>query len=140
MSFIAELPRTISVWQPRGPFHTEGWRFYLVDRDAPQEVKDVLRHYSLSYSGPAGLTEQDDMENWGYATAASRGTIARRHPYTYEMGLGAPDQVPDLPGQIVVGMSEQNQRAFYAEYARLMDGGAWPHVTAVEKFHRGDHV
>ena len=28
------------------------------------------------------------MENWNYAHAASRGTIARRHPYNYEMGLG----------------------------------------------------
>ena len=34
------------------------------------------------------MTEQDDMENWNYAHAASRGTIARRYPYTYEQGLG----------------------------------------------------
>ena len=57
-------------------------------RDAPAEVKDFLRHYYIRYSGPAGLTEQDDMENWNYAHAASRGTIARRYPYNYEMGLG----------------------------------------------------
>ena len=35
------------------------------------------------------MTEQDDMENWNYAHAASRGTIARRYPYTYEQGLGS---------------------------------------------------
>jgi hypothetical protein len=34
------------------------------------------------------MTEQDDMENWNYAHAASRGTIARRYPYSYEQGLG----------------------------------------------------
>ena len=34
------------------------------------------------------MTEQDDMENWNYAHAASRGVIARRYPYTYEMGMG----------------------------------------------------
>ena len=51
------------------------------------EVKDFLRDYYIRYSGPAGMTEQDDMENWNYAHAASRGTIARRYPYNYEMGM-----------------------------------------------------
>src|SRR5437764_2688381 len=81
-------PRTIAVWHPRGPHQTEVWRWYLVDRSAPAEVKNFLRDYYIRYSGPAGLTEQDDMENWNYAHAASRGTIARRYPYSYEQGLG----------------------------------------------------
>ena len=55
---------------------------------APAEVKDFLRDYYIRYSGPGGMTEQDDMENWNYAHAASRGTIARRYPYSYEQGLG----------------------------------------------------
>ena len=53
------------------------WRWYLVDKAAPWEVKDFLRDYYIRYSGPGGMTEQDDMENWNYAHAASRGTIAR---------------------------------------------------------------
>ena len=53
---------------------------------APSEVKNFLRDYYIRYSGPAGMTEQDDMENWNYAHAASRGTIARRYPYNYEQG------------------------------------------------------
>ena len=85
-------PRTIAVWHPRGPHQTEVWRWYLVDKEAPQEVKDFLRDYYIRYSGPAGLTEQDDMENWNYAHAASRGTIARRYPYSYEQGLGERDR------------------------------------------------
>ena len=67
----------------------EIWRFYLVDADAPAEVKDFLRHYYMRYSGPAGMTEQDDMENWNYATAASAGTIARRYPYNYQQSMHA---------------------------------------------------
>lgn len=39
-------------------------------------------------AGPGGLTEQDDMENWNYASAASKGTIARRYPYNYQDGYG----------------------------------------------------
>jgi hypothetical protein len=79
-SFHVGFPRGILVSHPRGPLLTEMWRWYLVDKDAPKEVKDFWRHYLIRYSGPAGMTEQDDMENWNYATAASKGTIARRFP------------------------------------------------------------
>ena len=58
--------RSIAVWHPRAALQTEGWRWYMVPKGAPQEVKDVLRHYFMRYSGPAGMTEQDDMENWNY--------------------------------------------------------------------------
>ncbi len=89
MSMHGQQPRTILVAHPRGVATTEMWRVYFVDKQAPREVKQFLRHYYIRYSGPAGMTEQDDMENWNYATAASRGTIARRHPYNYKAGLGA---------------------------------------------------
>jgi hypothetical protein len=96
-------------------------------------VKDFLRHYYIRYSGPSGLTEQDDMENWNYAHAASRGTIARQHPYNYEMGLGrATDRFEDhglaLPGRIsvVTGVaSENNQRGFYTRWRQLMEAKSW---------------
>ncbi|MGH7060128.1 MAG: aromatic ring-hydroxylating oxygenase subunit alpha, partial [Stellaceae bacterium] len=52
-------PRTIAVWHPRGTHQTECWRWYFVDKAAPQEVKDFLRDYYIRYSGPAGMTEQD---------------------------------------------------------------------------------
>jgi phenylpropionate dioxygenase-like ring-hydroxylating dioxygenase large terminal subunit len=132
---LAQQPRTIAVWHPRGPNVTEAWRWYLVDADAPAEVKDFLRGYYTRYSGPSGLTEQDDMENWNYAHAASRGVVARRHPYNYEMGLGRPtppfeDEGLRLPGTIYEvprgTASEHNQRGFYRRWRRLMEdeGGA----------------
>ncbi len=91
MSYLPRQPRSIAVWHPRSSNSTEAWRWYLVHKDAPQEVKDFLRHYYIRYSGPGGLTEQDDMENWNYAQAASNGVIARRRHYNYEMGLGRGD-------------------------------------------------
>jgi phenylpropionate dioxygenase-like ring-hydroxylating dioxygenase large terminal subunit len=120
-TYLAQQPRSIGVWHPRAATKTEGWRFYLVDKDAPQEVKDVLRHYYIRYSGPGGLTEQDDMENWNYATAASKGTIARRHPYNYQMGMGHERPNEAIPGLVSRDLSEQNQRAFYQRWATLMD-------------------
>jgi len=121
MSYLARQPRSISVWHPRGALQTEAWRWFLVDRDAPQEVKDVMRHYAMRYSGPAGMTEQDDMENWNYASAASKGVIARRYPYNYEMGLGLAYPDYGVPGVTTDRIAEQNQRGFYQRWAELME-------------------
>jgi hypothetical protein len=65
------------------------------------------------------------MENWNYAAAASKGTIARRYPYNYEMGLGL--EYPDygMPGVTTSRIAEQNQRGFYQRWAALMDAKNW---------------
>jgi phenylpropionate dioxygenase-like ring-hydroxylating dioxygenase large terminal subunit len=127
-------PRTIAVWHPRGAHRTEVWRWYLVDSDAPLEVKDFLRQYYIRYSGPAGLTEQDDMENWNYAHTASRGTIARRYPYSYEQGLGFEVENYEweglrFPGTVMdvteARSSEHNLRNFYRRWAEFMDAERW---------------
>ncbi len=120
MAYLARQPRSIAVWHPRGALQTEAWRWFLVDTDAPPEVKEVLRHYYMRYSGPAGMTEQDDMENWNYATAASKGTIARRYPYNYEMGLGQAYGTYEIPGVATDRIAEQNARGFYQRWAALM--------------------
>jgi hypothetical protein len=115
------------------------WRWYLVDADAPAEVKDFLRHYYIRYSGPSGLTEQDDMENWNYAHKASRGVIARQFPYNYEMGLGRAtrafeDHGLTLPGSIsdvtAASASENNQRGFYRRWRQLMEAGSWKDLAS----------
>jgi len=133
-SFQPRQPRSIAVWHPRGPCQAEFWRFYLVDADAPQELKDYLSRYHASALGPGGMTEQDDMENWVYATAASRGEIARRYPYSYEMGMGfemTADDIPSLPGATISNVpSEKNQRAYYRRWMEFMDGKSWDELMA----------
>jgi len=127
MSFHAQQPRTILVAHPIGPDKTEMWRVYFVDKAAPDEVKRYLRAYYIRYSGPGGMTEQDDMENWNYASAASRGTIARRHPYHYKAGLGVGSAVPEVPGMVTETplTTEQNPRALYKRWAQFMDAANW---------------
>jgi phenylpropionate dioxygenase-like ring-hydroxylating dioxygenase large terminal subunit len=126
MSYHARIPRTIAVWHPVGPNMTEGWRWCLVDKDAPAEVKDLLRHHFMRYSGPAGLTEEDDMENWNYAHEASRGTIARRYPYNYQMGMGWERPLEGLRDALVTEeTTEQNQRGFYRRWAQMMEAMSW---------------
>ena len=127
-------PRSIVVWHPRSAHQTEVWRWYLVDKSAPTEIKHFLRDYYIRYSGPAGMTEQDDMENWNYAHAASRGVIARRYPYTYEQGLGT--EVEDyecdglrIPGWVIditeAKSSEHNLRNLYRRWAQFMEADSW---------------
>jgi hypothetical protein len=131
---LPRQPRTIAVWHPRGAHQTEVWRWFLVDREAPSEVKDFLRDYYIRYSGPAGMTEQDDMENWNYAHSASRGTIARRHPYCYEMGLGAAVENFEwdglrIPGRVIditeAQSSEEPMRNLYRRWAQFMEADSW---------------
>jgi len=71
------------------------------------------------------MTEQDDMENWNYATAASRGTIARRYPYNYQQSLGRVQNDQPVPGRVSIQPSEEMARGFYASWQRYLDGAEW---------------
>lgn len=131
MSFHANQPRTLLLAHPVSPTEMEMWRWYLVDEDAPAAVKQALRAYFLRYSGPGGMTEQDDMENWYYATEASAGTIARRQDYNYQLSLGNERPVPGLRGAVASGTySEGNARIFYRRWAEFMGGGDWTRLMA----------
>ena len=124
-SYHGRQPRGICVWHPHSPTETEGWRFFLVDADAPAEVKDVLRRFYMRYSGPAGMTEQDDMENWLYATAAAKGTIARRYPFNYQMSMGAYKTDDPIPGDVSLQITDQTPRNYYRVYASYLKGDDW---------------
>lgn len=130
-SFHGQQPRGICVWHPHGPDSTEAWRFFLVDADAPQEVKDFLRAYYMRYSGPAGMTEQDDMENWNYATAGSRGVIAQRYPYNYQQSFGKVMNDGPVEGNVSLQVSEENARQFYRRWRDYMNGLDWDTLLGV---------
>ncbi len=133
MSYLARQPRSIAMWHPRGPHMTEAWRWFLINKDTPDEVKEVLRHYYIRYSGPGGMTEQDDMENWNYAHKASKGVIARRRPYNYEMGIGYIEEDTGLPGVVTEGICEENARGFYRRWAAMMDAKDWDDLAPLVK-------
>ena len=133
MSFHGQQPRTLLLAHPRGPHETEMWRFYFVDKGAPEEVREFLRRYYIRYSGPAGMTEQDDMENWHYASKASDGLVARRYPYHYQAGLGRGGTDALIPGRVTgkeAPGTEQNPRAFYKRWAEFLDAADWNQLRA----------
>jgi phenylpropionate dioxygenase-like ring-hydroxylating dioxygenase large terminal subunit len=116
---------TIGLWLPLSAARTEVWRWLFVPRNAPDAVKDTLRDYYLRYAGPAGLVEQDDMENWSAAQRGTQGVVSRRYPFNYQlaMGLARPARADEWLGKevsITEDVAEHNQRAFYAHWARLM--------------------
>lgn len=124
-SFNGRQPRSITVFHPHGPMHTEMWRWYLIDKGAPPEVRDLMRHFYMRYQGPAGMTEQDDIENWQMATESSAGPIARRYPFNYQQSLGRAGKHETLAGNVSTQISEENPRTFYTRWADYLEGDSW---------------
>ena len=129
-SYHGGQPRALCVWHPHGAEETEIWRIFLVDADAPVEVKELLRRYYMRYSGPAGMTEQDDMENWNYATAGARGPIARRHPFNYQQSIGQVEGGHTTMGRVATQISEENARQYYRHWSKYMSGADWNELLA----------
>lgn len=117
------------VMHPHGPMMTELWTYYFVDRDAPQEIKDAVLANEVLWTGPGGMTQSDDMENWYNLTQASKGPVARHIPYNYQMRLSEPPiHGPTrfgLPGLFTPLLSDENHRRYYQRWAELMDAPTW---------------
>ncbi|HTT80028.1 MAG TPA: Rieske 2Fe-2S domain-containing protein [Stellaceae bacterium] len=115
---------------PRGPRQTEFWHFVLLERDAPEELKRVIRIGSQANNGAAGLFEQDDVDNWRQVTEASASPLARRQPQDLSMGLGHAGPHPDYPGLVAERyISENNQRLFYRRWQEFMNAESWADIA-----------
>ncbi len=114
---------------PRGPLQTEFWHFVLVEKDAPEAIKHVIRTGSQANNGAAGLFEQDDIDNWRQVTTASRSRIARQYPQELSMGIGHAGAHPDYPGLVSERyVSENNQRHFYLRWQEFMNAESWADI------------
>jgi phenylpropionate dioxygenase-like ring-hydroxylating dioxygenase large terminal subunit len=115
---------------PRGPLRTEFWHFTLVERDAPEEIKRVVRIGSQANNGAAGLFEQDDVDNWRQVTSASASRIGRQVAQDLSMGLGRAGSHPDYPGLMSERyISENNQRNFYLRWEQFMNAESWADIS-----------
>jgi hypothetical protein len=112
------------VWHPRGPGRIEVRDYAIVDKAAPQEVKYRIAWQCMYRQGPAGTWEKDDSYNWQQVTQAARGTIARRIPMNYMMGLGERIQQDEMPGSFAIG-ADHNQRNMYHWWAEYMTMKPW---------------
>jgi phenylpropionate dioxygenase-like ring-hydroxylating dioxygenase large terminal subunit len=117
-------------WQPIGPDETEVLSWFLVDKEAPEEFKQLSYKAYLMCFGSSGMFEQDDVENWVSLTATAGGSMARNLLLNGRMGLllddtpVAPALRPDQfagPGVAHVGYGEYNQRHLLNEWADYLD-------------------
>lgn len=113
---------TFRVWHPRGPHQTLLYTWVLVNKTAPQHVKDAYRKGVMMTFSPSGVFEMDDGENWEQATQVNRGVVTRAQPLHYGLGADTSIQHSELPGNVHRGqVNDANQRAFYRHWAQLMD-------------------
>jgi phenylpropionate dioxygenase-like ring-hydroxylating dioxygenase large terminal subunit len=123
------LGRVIRIMHPEGPAMTEIWTYFLVDHDAPIEVKDAIASYYEHWYGPGGMTQQDDMENWYALTKASKGPVARTLDLNYQMRLSEPPlHGPTefgMPGLFAQNYSDENHRRYYQRWSEVMAAKDW---------------
>ena len=123
----------IHIWHPRGPLDTESWVYVLVDKAAPQAVKDELVKESSRRFGPTGMFEQDDSDNWRLSTGGAKSVIGRRYPLHYAMGLRQQNWMEpkeDLPLRRQGSLGDTNQLNFYRHWQELMQGKSWDELQA----------
>ena len=127
-SFLPGI-NTFRVWQPKGPDKTEIWAWALVNKNAPEEVKQDIRRFAMRSFSPSGMLEMDDGENWEGATKSNRGVVTRRQKLHYRMNLHAAEGAANYPGRVRQGqLGDNNQLAMYQRWADLMDAENWASV------------
>ncbi|MEQ9587360.1 MAG: aromatic ring-hydroxylating dioxygenase subunit alpha [Parvibaculaceae bacterium] len=118
---ILPLNQTLRVWQPKGPDHMEVWAWTLVDKDAPESVKDIMRVRTQMSFATSGIFEQDDAENWAEIQRALRGPKSRTTLFNNQLGQGEDvDTSGTYPGESDQPVSESASRGFYAQWRTLM--------------------
>ncbi|GAB2450483.1 aromatic ring-hydroxylating oxygenase subunit alpha [Nocardia tengchongensis] len=117
---------TFRTWQPLGPHKTELRTWVLVNRNAPQEVKDAWKKGAMLTFSPSGVFEMDDGENWEGSTHSNRGFVTRQQPLHYGLGLHSRVDHPELPGHVYRGqINDANQRAFYRQWSKMLNATDW---------------
>lgn len=123
--------RSFLLCHPKGPLASEVWQWWLVERAAPQRLKEMAAATAARSQAAAGLFGQDDCENFERITENTRTPFGQSLPFHYGMTVGLDGEWPGheswhtegLPGLVGPRYWETNQRRFYAYWAALMDGG-----------------
>ena len=128
-SMLRTASRLLRVWHPRGPDKVEIWSWACADKLAPPEIKKAIRQVGARGFGPSGTFEQDDMDNWQECTSTCRGVMSRRVPINNQMGMGHGRFSEELKAwQSDYRWTEENHRAFYDRWHRLMGAANWREV------------
>lgn len=125
---------TFRVWHPRGPGKIELHTWTIVNRSAPQEIKDRWLKGTMMTFSPSGVFEMDDGENFEFATRTNAGFVTRQQELYMGLGLGSRLTDTELPGNVFRNqVNEANHRAFYQRWADLMGARSWDEVPKRDK-------
>lgn len=115
--------RGFILWQPRGPQETEVWEWCLVEKSAPQLVKERMAFVLGQRQSAAGLVAPDDHENFERISDSLNTNRAKEVRFIYQLGTDAEklgSVVPQLPGNVQPQISESYQRAFYKHWSQVI--------------------
>jgi hypothetical protein len=79
------------------------------------------------------MLEQDDGENWGESTRGTMGTIIRKHPLHYAMGIGHGELIreEETPAPYVLPpVNEHAQLWLYRAWSEWMAADSWSDLKA----------
>ena len=120
---------TFRVWQPRGPHSIELHTWTIVNRSAPEEIKERWRKGAMLTFSPSGVFEMDDGENFEFSTRTNAGLVTRQQQMYMGLGLGSERADTELPGNVFRNqVNEANHRAFYRRWLDLMQAKSWADV------------
>ena len=107
---------------PRGPFNQEQWQWTMVEKEAPDSVKELAAQRVYQGQHMAGMLAPDDVENMERIVEAMRAPRNWRRPHNYMLQLGHEQEGPKgLPGNLGPQPSEANHRNFYRFWLEMME-------------------
>lgn len=113
----------LTLQYPLAPDRCEMLWWGLVPRDSPSDWRSTSQNANLRTSGPAGMFQVDDIENYvSLALNSNPESVIADRPVSLEAGMdNEVDQGVDWPGTVYAAdKSEQTQRAFWREWNRRM--------------------
>lgn len=123
MGYVSPMiGRHFILFHPRGTVEHEAWQWTMVEREAPECVREVAVQRVYKGQHMAGVIAPDDVENFERVVEAMRARRAQTLPLNFEVHIDDDgDQFPGLPGNIGHEPSEVNQRQFYRFWLELMN-------------------
>ncbi|HMS04419.1 MAG TPA: aromatic ring-hydroxylating dioxygenase subunit alpha [Burkholderiaceae bacterium] len=117
---------TFRTWHPKGVGEIELHTWVLVNKSAPQALKDLYMKGVMRTFSPSGMLEMDDGDNWEYATQTNQGVVTRQQKLHYGLGTDSGMRHEELKGSVHLRKyNDSNQLAFYRRWLELMckEGG-----------------